>query len=175
MNKLLLKPSRKKQKKVVISNRKKHVETMFLTNKAKHHLYYYKNRNLFNTAETNDANLTPPFFSISIRTLESGYLTLKPLKSVARFFKWFSKSYFKDHVKLRLRIFPDFILTSKPKEVRMGKGKGANLQKVAPIKLGQILLSVKIRGFNNSVPIRDLMTKMSFKLPFKHRVVINDW
>lgn len=157
------------------SNRKKHVETMFLTNKAKHHLYYYKNRSLVDTTETNQNNSNPPAFSISIRALKGGYLTLKPLKSVARFFKWFLKNYLVEDTRLRLRVFPDFVLTSKPKEVRMGKGKGANLQKVAPIKAGQILLSVKLRGPNNPEFVRALITKMSFKIPFSHKIVINDW
>jgi len=60
---------------------------MFLTNKTKHHPYYYKNRSLFDTHEANINNLTPPAMAISVRTLESGYFTLKPLKSIARFFK----------------------------------------------------------------------------------------
>ena len=87
MNKPVLKKHLKKHKVNYYSNRKKHVETMFLTNKTKHYSYYYKNRSLFKTNETNIVNLTPPFVSISVRALESGYLTLKPLKSIARFFK----------------------------------------------------------------------------------------
>jgi len=85
MNKSGLKKKHKKS--INYSNRKKHVETMFLTNKTKHHPYYYKNRSLFDTHEANINNLTPPAMAISVRTLESGYFTLKPLKSIARFFK----------------------------------------------------------------------------------------
>lgn len=165
-----------KHKKKLLSNRKKHVETMFLTNKTKHHPYYHKNRRLANSREANVINLTPPFFSMSARALESGYLTLKPLKSIARFFKWFSKNYsLSQKIKLDLFLFPDFVLTSKPKEVRMGKGKGTNLQKVAPVKSGQILFSINVFHFANIELAHILMKKLSFKIPLRHTTVTNDW
>ena len=158
------------------SNKKKHVESMFLTNKTKHHPYYFKNRSLFNTSEVNPSNLTPPFMSASVRTLQSGYFTLKPLKSIARFFKWFSKNYFTgSNIKLCFRIFPDFVLTSKPKEVRLAKGKGANLIKVAPVKAGQILFSINIDRREDPTLLRSLMQKLSFKIPLKHQIIFNAW
>jgi len=51
-----------------------------------------------------------------------------------------------DGLRLKLRVFPDFVLTSKPKEMRMGKGKGALAEKVAVIKAGGILLTLENRG-----------------------------
>lgn len=42
-----------------------------------------------------------------------------------------------------IRIFPDKPLTSKPAEVRMGKGKGAPESWVAEVRAGRILYEVK--------------------------------
>ena len=41
-----------------------------------------------------------------------------------------------------IRIFPDTPVTSKPTEVRMGKGKGAVSHWVAPVKPGRVLFEV---------------------------------
>ena len=44
--------------------------------------------------------------------------------------------------KIWIRIFPDKPITKKPAEVRMGKGKGALDQYVAPVTPGRILFEV---------------------------------
>ena len=41
-----------------------------------------------------------------------------------------------------IRIFPDKPMTSKPAEVRMGKGKGAPSHWVAPVRPGRIMFEV---------------------------------
>jgi ribosomal protein L16/L10AE len=55
----------------------------------------------------------------------------------------------------------------------MGKGKGANFEKVAPIKAGQILCSVGIVNLQNRELVKLLIQKLSFKIPFKHKVILN--
>lgn len=42
-----------------------------------------------------------------------------------------------------LRSFPDTIITKKPKEIRMGRGKGNNLFKIAVLNKGSIFLEMK--------------------------------
>src|SRR5690606_30572463 len=42
-----------------------------------------------------------------------------------------------------IRVFPDRPVTSKPAEVRMGKGKGAPEHWMAPVKRGRIILEAE--------------------------------
>jgi large subunit ribosomal protein L16 len=50
--------------------------------------------------------------------------------------------YMKREGKVWIRVFPDKPITSKPLEVRMGKGKGALDHYVAPIKPGRIMFEI---------------------------------
>ncbi len=50
--------------------------------------------------------------------------------------------YMKREGKVWIRIFPDKPITSKPQEVRMGKGKGALDHYVAVIKPGRIMFEI---------------------------------
>ncbi len=70
--------------------------------------------------------------------------------------------------KVWIRVFPDKPLTSKPAEVRMGKGKGAPDSWVAKVKPGTILY--EITGVSEEVAIKAL-TLAGNKLPFSTRVV----
>lgn len=79
-----------------------------------------------------------PFFN-NLRTLQSGFLTLKEVeacrKSIVR--------YTKKHCKLIINIRPTSPKTKKPLEVRMGKGKGSVKEWIIPIKRGQILFELQ--------------------------------
>jgi len=57
----------------------------------------------------------------------------------------------------------------------MGKGKGANLEKVAPVKSGQILFSINVAPMYGSPLVKILMKKISFKIPLKHQIILNAW
>jgi len=50
--------------------------------------------------------------------------------------------YMKREGKVWIRVFPDKPITSKPLEVRMGKGKGALDHYVCPIKPGKIIFEL---------------------------------
>ena len=68
-----------------------------------------------------------------------------------------------------IRIFPDTPVTSKPVEVRMGKGKGALDHYVAVVKPGRILFEI------SGVPIdvaKEALRLASQKLPVKTKFVI---
>ena len=68
-----------------------------------------------------------------------------------------------------IRIFPDKPITSKPAEVRMGKGKGALDHYVAVIKPGTIMFEMDGIPFDVAVEAFSLAAQ---KLPIKTRVVV---
>jgi ribosomal protein L16/L10AE len=177
MPKLKKKTGKPKQKKILSlskGRRKKHVETMFLTNKAKKYPYYFKDRNFGSSIATKASLLYPNRKMFAIRTLNSTHLELGPLKAVMRIFKWFTKTHKIDEVaKYRLTAFPDFVLTSKPKEIRMGKGKGAPDRKVALVRRGQILFQLRAGFEGRRYLALKLLKKIVHKLPLKNIVVIN--
>jgi hypothetical protein len=85
-------PIKKTQKKTktklkTTKNRKKHVETMFLTHKEKNYPFYYKPTNLKNLLENNKNKMFTQRGFYTIKFLESGYLKIGPLKAVMRIYK----------------------------------------------------------------------------------------
>lgn len=155
------------------NNRKKHVETMFITNKHKNYPFYFKPKNVSSLVEGTRKRLASRHY-FHVRCLRSGYVDLAPLKAIIRLYKYYFKTMDleENDLKYRLHIFPDFVLTSKPREVRMGKGKGANLSKAAIVKKGQIVFSLSCRRYLFRVA-RILIRKLAFKLPLSARVVQN--
>ena len=67
-----------------------------------------------------------------------------------------------------IRIFPDLPVTSKPTEVRMGKGKGAVDYWAARVKPGRIMF--EIDGVNDETA-REALRLGAGKLPIKTKVV----
>lgn len=165
--------NKKRIKNLQKNNRKKHVETMFITNKQKKYPYYHKPPHIQKLKEFNlNKNFTKRNVYY-IKSLQSGYLTFDPLKAIIRLFKFFLKNYkLEDSLKYRLFVFPDFVLTSKPKEVRMGGGKGKNFRKVAIIKSGQNIISLTCKPQHNNLALI-LLRKMAHKLPFQSKIVKN--
>lgn len=78
------------------------------------------------------------FGEYGIQVLERGWITAQQIEacrvSINRFFQRRGKVW--------IRIFPDKVVTKKPAEVRMGKGKGAPDKWVAVVKPGRILFEV---------------------------------
>ena len=72
-----------------------------------------------------------------------------------------------------IRIFPDVPVTSKPTEVRMGKGKGSVDFWACRVKPGRMMF--EIDGVNDDVA-REALRLAAMKLPIKTRVVVReDW
>jgi large subunit ribosomal protein L16 len=72
-----------------------------------------------------------------------------------------------------IRIFPDVPVTSKPVEVRMGKGKGSVDYWAAKVKPGRVMF--EIDGVSEVIA-REALRLGSMKLPVQTRVVIReDW
>ena len=79
-----------------------------------------------------------------------------------------SRRYIGKTGKIWIRIFPDRPFTSKPAEVKMGKGKGAPQGYCAPIKPGRILFEVD--GVSEEMA-REALRKAGTKLPVKTKIV----
>jgi large subunit ribosomal protein L16 len=72
-----------------------------------------------------------------------------------------------------IRIFPDVPVTSKPTEVRMGKGKGSIDYWACRVKPGRVMF--EIDGVDETVA-REALRLAAMKLPIKTRVVVReDW
>jgi large subunit ribosomal protein L16 len=72
-----------------------------------------------------------------------------------------------------IRIFPDVPVTSKPTEVRMGKGKGSVDYWACKVKPGRIMF--EIDGVNEDIA-REALRLAAMKLPVKTRTVVReDW
>lgn len=78
------------------------------------------------------------FGSFAIKTLEPGRLTSRQIEAA----RIAVTRYMKREGQVWIRVFPDKPITSKPAEVRMGKGKGALDHWVAVIKPGRIMFEV---------------------------------
>ena len=81
---------------------------------------------------------TIAFGSFGLKSLDSGRLTSRQIEAARIAMTRFMKR----EGKVWIRIFPDKPITSKPQEVRMGKGKGALDHWVAIVKAGRIMFEL---------------------------------
>ena len=81
---------------------------------------------------------TVAYGSFAIKTMEEGFITSRQIEAA----RIAINRYMKREGKVWIRIFPDKPITSKPAEVRMGKGKGAPSHWVAPVRPGRIMFEV---------------------------------
>lgn len=78
------------------------------------------------------------FGAFGLKSMDAGRLTSRQIESA----RIAMTRYMKRDGKVWIRVFPDKPITSKPAEVRMGKGKGALDHYVAVIKPGRIMFEV---------------------------------
>lgn len=107
---------------------------------------------------------TLSFGEFGILTLEAGRLTNRQIEAA----RVATTRHIKRQGKLWIRIFPDFPLTRKPAETRMGKGKGSPEQWVAIVKPGRILY--ELDGVNEQ-EAREAFRLAAAKLPLRTRFV----
>jgi large subunit ribosomal protein L16 len=108
---------------------------------------------------------TISYGSFAIKTTEVGFITSRQIESA----RVAITRYMKREGKVWIRIFPDKPITSKPAEVRMGKGKGAPSHWVAPIKPGRIMFEI------DGVPLavaQEALRLGAQKMPVKTRFVV---
>lgn len=106
------------------------------------------------------------FGDFGLQALQHGFLTVKQIEAVRRTIT----SKLKRKGKVWIRAFPDYPRTAKPKEVRMGRGKGNIDHWVCYIKPGRILFEVKIKN-KEDILIKDALSFSLRKLPFPAQVV----
>jgi large subunit ribosomal protein L16 len=81
---------------------------------------------------------TVAYGSFAVKTMDIGFITSRQIEAA----RIAINRYMKREGKVWIRIFPDKPMTSKPAEVRMGKGKGAPSHWVAPVRPGRIMFEV---------------------------------
>ncbi|NMC61619.1 MAG: 50S ribosomal protein L16 [SAR324 cluster bacterium] len=107
---------------------------------------------------------TLEFGDFGLRTMESGWISDRQIEAsrvaMAR--------HAKRGGKIWIRIFPDKPLTSKPAEVRMGKGKGAPEKWVAEVRAGRVMFEMS--GVSGALA-KEALELAASKLPVKCKVV----
>ena len=107
------------------------------------------------------------FGEIGIKAMEHGKLTSQQIESA----RIAIMRHIKRGGKVWIRVFPDFPVTAKPAEVRMGSGKGSPVGWCAPVKPGRVLYEVK--GVEMEVMI-EALKRAQHKLPIKTKIVVKE-
>lgn len=110
---------------------------------------------------------TVAFGEIGIKTVEHGKLTSQQIEAA----RVAMMRHIKRGGKVWIRIFPDQVYTSKPAEVRQGKGKGSPQGFYAPVKPGHVLY--EIAGVNLELA-KEALTRAAHKLPVKTVIVMRE-
>ncbi|MBG16023.1 MAG: 50S ribosomal protein L16 [Crocinitomicaceae bacterium] len=109
------------------------------------------------------------FGSFAIKSVDEGFINARQIEAA----RIAVTRYMKREGKVWIRIFPDKPMTSKPAEVRMGKGKGAVDHWVAAIRPGRVLFEADGVPFEVA---KEAMRLAAQKLPLKTRFVVrNDY
>src|SRR5690606_35787363 len=104
------------------------------------------------------------FGSYGLKAVEPGRVTARQIEAARRSIT----RHMKRAGKLWIRVFPDVPVSTKPAEVRMGKGKGAPEYWMARVKPGRVMFEIE------GVPLeiaRGAFERASAKLPMKTKVV----
>lgn len=105
------------------------------------------------------------FGSFGIKSLETTWMTGRQLEAA----RVAVTRYMQRQGQIWIRVFPDKPITSKPAEVRMGKGKGAPAGFVARVTPGRILFEA------DGVPLevaREALRLAAQKLPVKTKFIV---
>ena len=105
------------------------------------------------------------FGAFGLKALEPDSVTARQIESARRAI---TRS-MKRAGRVWIRIFPDVPVTSKPAEVRMGKGKGAPEFWAARVKPGRIMF--EIDGVSHEIA-KGAFERAAAKLPIKTKVVV---
>ena len=108
---------------------------------------------------------TISFGSFALKSLDAGRITNRQIEAA----RIAMTRYMKREGKVWIRIFPDKPITSKPAEVRMGKGKGALDHYVAVIKPGRILFEMDGVPFETA---KEALRLAAQKLPVQTKTII---
>ena len=137
--------------------------SVFVPKKVKYRKWHTMRRNPARVGlETRGTTLA--FGAFGLRAQTAGRIKSNQLEAAR---KTMSRA-IKKTGKLWIRVFPDMPYTSKPAEVKMGKGKGDVEGYVVPVRPGRILFEVDGLGVQES---RDVLKEAGSKLPVKTKIV----
>lgn len=105
--------------------------------------------------------------SFALKTVEPGWITARQIEAA----RIAVTRYMKREGKVWIRIFPDKPVTSKPAEVRMGKGKGALSHWVAVVRPGRIMFEAD--GVSYEVA-KEALRLAAQKLPVKTKFIVRN-
>ena len=108
---------------------------------------------------------TVAFGDFGLKALDAGFITNRQIEAARIAMTRFMKR----EGSVWIRIFPDKPITSKPQEVRMGKGKGALSHYVAVVKPGRIMF--EIDGVDEETG-REALRLAAQKLPVLTKFVV---
>ncbi|MCC5975087.1 MAG: 50S ribosomal protein L16 [Rubellimicrobium sp.] len=109
------------------------------------------------------------FGSYGLKATEPERITARQIEAARRAMT----RHMKRQGRVWIRIFPDVPVSSKPTEVRMGKGKGSVDFWAAKVKPGRVMFEIDGVG---EVVAREALRLAAMKLPIKTRVVAReDW
>ena len=109
------------------------------------------------------------FGSFALKAIEPERVTARQIEAARRAIT----RHMKRQGRVWIRIFPDVPVSSKPTEVRMGKGKGSTDYWAAKVKPGRIMF--EIDGVSEIIA-REALRLGAMKLPVTTRVVAReDW
>ena len=112
-----------------------------------------------------ESGLTKPHLgSHGLKALEPGRITARQIEATRRAIT----RKMKRRGKVWIKVFPDVPVTSKPVEVRMGKGKGSVDRWVCPVRPGKILY--EISGVSSEIAF-DALLAGSTKLPIRTKII----
>ena len=105
------------------------------------------------------------FGSFGIKALEETWITSRQIEAA----RIAVTRYMKRQGQVWIRIFPDKPVTSKPAEVRMGKGKGAPDYWAAVVRPGRVLFECE--GVSKEIA-QEALRLAAQKLPIKTKIVV---
>jgi large subunit ribosomal protein L16 len=109
------------------------------------------------------------FGSFGLKATEPERVTARQIEAARRAIT----RHMKRQGRVWIRIFPDVPVSSKPTEVRMGKGKGSTDYWAAKVKPGRIMFEIDGVG---EATAREALRLGAMKLPVTSRVVVReDW
>ncbi|MCY3772273.1 MAG: 50S ribosomal protein L16 [Gemmatimonadetes bacterium] len=127
--------------------------------------YRKKQRGRMTGTATRGATLE--FGDYGIQALEPGWITNRQIEAA----RIAMVHHMRRGGKVWIRVFPDKVLTEKPAETRMGKGKGNPEHWVAVVKPGRILF--ELRGVASEMA-RESIALAQQKLSVKTRLVVRE-
>lgn len=109
------------------------------------------------------------FGSYGLKAMEPDRISARQIEAARRAMT----RHMKRQGRVWIRVFPDVPVSSKPAEVRMGKGKGTTDFWAAKIKPGRVMF--EIDGVSDAVA-QEALRLAAMKLPIRSRIVLReDW